>query len=204
MGIDIEERQIAARNSSNLKVDGVTCDAAILIAAAKTGHPEGEVFNDLKREFDEAHAAIRRDIATRRDRGEDVPDLTRSNLRLMAAMRMPSLNRAKELALEMAHGIAFRADSQVPVGELPEVAWQAISLWLDEKCERCGGTGQVGEYGKPRIDCHVCRDQRKRRQRIGRSAEQRLLIVSLSMAIDEEKGRFLGALARTARQMRDA
>jgi hypothetical protein len=237
---DTEERLIAARCTSDLKMNGVNCDAAVLVAAALAAaeHPRGSVFMDLKSEFDEMHANVKRDdrenierdVANAKRKAADgaerldaeglaaradalgrhiayIRSTYETSAKRAAMFGLPSMSAAMDHAEAMVHARAFRLDSPVPVGDMRQVTWQAVSLFLDETCYHCDGRGFNGGYdGRPQLDCkHCIRYIRgKRHGFVGKSEAERVLINDVSMQIDEERGRFVSRVAQIRREMRAA
>lgn len=190
----IQERYARALVSSHLEHSSHKEGAIdVLGAAGMAGaiEPRGAVFARLRREFDETHAAVKR----------EAPEAGAINHRFVAVLKLHSLKAGKAAAGEMAETVCRRERLVFAVDALPGLVWQAISVWLDPTCGHCAGRGKSGGYDGPALRCTHCRGVGRRNGNTGKSDDERLFIDALAMELAAEMGRFFG---RADARLRDA
>lgn len=188
----IQERYIKAQGTSDMTVDAFERPADVVIAAGMAGHRRGALFARLRAEFDEVHAAVKRES----------PATDAVNLRLATVLRLRSLREAKAAAAEVGADLGHRLRVELDTGDEPFAAlvWQSLSVWLDPSCGHCGGRGFNGGYDGPALTCRHCKGTRNRRGNTGKTHDERLFVDRLSMEIEAEMQRFHSAADSKLRQ----
>jgi len=180
----IAERYAVASETSNMRVKlDAPGPADVIVAAAFSGEPGGALFNRLRSEFDQAKAEIRHEAA-----GQSIGA---ANERMLIMMRLKSLKAAKAETRCMADDRAHRRGYDgLGSSELDNLAWQALSVWIDPRCAPCGGRGFTGGYdGQPQMTCRRC-DAGNRRGFAGRSDAERSFVEGIVTDIEEAMQRF--------------
>lgn len=161
------ERYQRAVQSSNLKVDELAPgDVDALIAAGLVRDGLGTSLLRLRSE---------------RDSVSKLPG-ARSLTPLLKSMT-GTKGRMHEFAIDIAAGMT----PNLPDVVVKAIAEKAIDYFLDPNCPPCGGTGVVGEYGRPQNCCSVCHGDKRRRAHWGDSQVAERALFERLMRNMEEK-----------------
>ncbi len=171
-------------------VDGPGPADYIIASGWARGH--GAVFVRLRGEFDQAHAEVAQ-IAAGRNVGA-------VNLRLLAMLRLKTLAHAKHILFCLAED---KAADRFPalLDKARELAWQALSAWLDPRCTHCDGRGFNGgsHRGEHKTYCSHCKTTGNRRGFIGKSDAERSFVNALLNELDEAVGGHAGQVSARIR-----
>lgn len=179
----IAEKYAVASGSSNLKCEADRRgDLDTIIAAGWSGESAGRILSRARNEFDHAHASI-----PAMSEGKPVGAVNR---RMLATMRMSSLESARRVVRDFAKIRAERFKLPMFDDECAKLAWQALSTYLDPSCATCSGRGFSGGYDGPTMRCGHCKETGKRRGFTGNSDTQRAFIEGLVCRIETEVNGF--------------
>lgn len=173
----IAERYAVASGSSNLKCEGDRRgDLDTIIAAGWSGETAGRILSRARNEFDHAHASIPAESEGR--------PIGAVNRRMLATMRMASLESARRVVRDFAQARCERFGLAIYPEESAKLAWQALSTYLDPACPSCTGRGFSGGYDGPTLRCGHCRETGKRRGFVGNSEAQREFVEAIIVRIE--------------------
>jgi hypothetical protein len=160
------ERYQRAVQSSNLEVDELAPgDVDALIAAGLVRDGLGPSLIRLRSE---------RDAVSKLPGARSLTPLLKSMTGVKLRMHQMAIDAAALLCPDL------------PEAEAKAVAERAIDFFLDPNCPPCGGTGIVGEYGKPQHTCNACRGTTRRQAYFGSRQDLEALFDRL-MRVMEEK-----------------
>jgi hypothetical protein len=172
----IEERYARATVSSDLKVRETHCDTDILMAAAWVHNPIGMNLLRLRSEFDRVKAEVG-------------PQGNAETQMLLVLLQLRgSLSTARNtlgtwgVARAQSRGYGWES------GVTAKLVGRVLDVWLRPLCGPCDGRGYTGggrhEHSGPRIRCAACGETGKRRQRVGKSDEERQFVDDMLHAME--------------------
>lgn len=118
--------------------------------------------------------------------------------RMTVMTKLKSREAAKAEVRRMAASRAERRGADFG-DHLRDLAWQALSVWLDPRCSPCGGRGFNGGFGVPKIMCKHCEGSTSRRDAIGKTQAEGAFIRALVGDIEEALQRFESGMLRAIR-----
>ena len=199
------ERYARALESHHLEVKESHGDVDYLIAAGWATDALGVMLHRLRAEYDavrtghiNADKTLRDAYRARRDAAGTEEELAAAGTMLAAAeaaaltsralilVQLKTLQPAKEALSRYAIGQAtrmrFMRDNQL----VCQIAARALDLWIDALCGPCQGTGSVGVFGSPRIQCRACNGTRRRTLRLAQEPGDHNFGVSLMVKMDSK------------------
>jgi len=162
----LDERYIAATNSSNLRLNlnpDAQCDATHLIAAGLLGNRMGEALAHLRAEWDSAEKPRKATEAEILARAAQLPkrkgkvDVKRARIEAMVAHAAAMRKRAEQLR-GRAQVLGLMREWAAMRDVDPDLLSPALYHWLHPTCPACEGRGKMLIADTPVLgkDCNHC------------------------------------------------
>lgn len=162
----LPERYVRAIDSTHLEMNlEERCSVDMLVAAGWIKDSLGTGLYRLRAEFDSVRAAQHQAQHNLPAGGDDAHAAALA-AKVMILVHLKSLPGTVAALGRFSALLATRERYMKPDAAVAKIAGRALDAWLDPLCPRCNGTGQIGEFGAPRMICTSCHGAKVRQVRL--------------------------------------
>lgn len=173
--VTIGERYRKATMSSNIRPEARRIGDADMLIAAGWSDSLGIKLYRLSGEFDQ----VARDVGRARSQTDAI----------LILGRLKTLTKARAALVRYALESAPRWGVDLDQNIIGLVVGRVLSVWLEQNCQKCGGTGSIGGYdGKVKNVCRRCGGSGRNGQGLGKSDAERYFAKRLLSSMDAKMG----------------